>query len=121
NLVPIRTNTRIQNDHVYTPTEQKVVPLSQSKSIKQETQIVESVKEEKVHVAHAAQDISEPKTKTQDLGLPAIACIFCYTYKTPIEFDLGNHLLEHHRMDLVKLPIGKGDMEYRINHAILLG
>ena len=67
NLVPIRTNTRIQNDHVYSPTEQKVVPLSQIKSIKQETQIVENVKEEKVHVAHATQDISEPKTKIQDL------------------------------------------------------
>jgi hypothetical protein len=24
-------------------------------------------------------------------------------------------------MDLVKLPVGKGDMEYRINHAIKLG
>jgi hypothetical protein len=30
-------------------------------------------------------------------------------------------MLESHRMDLVKLPIGKGDMEYRINHATLLG
>ena len=82
------------------PNEPKIVPLSQSKIIKQETQIVENVKEEKVHVAHAAQDVSESKTKTQDLGLPAIPCIFCYSYKTPIEFDLGNHLLERHRMDL---------------------
>ena len=71
-------------------------------------------------MAHATQDVSESKTKTQSLGLPAIPCIFCYSYKTPIEFDLGNHLLERHRMDLVKLPIGKGDMEYRISHSIRL-
>src|SRR5438093_4759049 len=64
---------------------------------------------------------SKSKTKTQDFGLPSIPCIFCYSFRTPIEFDLGNHMLESHRMDLVKLPIGKGDMEYRINHAIQLG
>ena len=58
-----------------------------------------------------------PKPKPKILA-PAIPCIFCYSYKTPIEFDLGNHLLESHRMDLVKLPIGKGSMEYRIIYAI---
>jgi hypothetical protein len=43
-----------------------------------------------------------------------IPCVFCHTYKTQIEFNLGNHLLERHRMNLVKLNIGKGNMEYRI-------
>jgi hypothetical protein len=38
-----------------------------------------------------------------------------------IQIDLDKHLLESHRMDLVKLPIGKGNMEYRINYAIQLG
>ena len=105
NLAPVRTNTLIQNDHVYLSREQKVVPLSQSNISRQEIQI----------------EGSKSKTKSQSLGLPSIPCIFCYNYKTPIEFDLGNHLLESHRMDLVKLSIGRGNMEYRINHAIQLG
>jgi hypothetical protein len=102
---PIPSNAHIQNDRTYSSREQKVVPLSQSNICRQEIQI----------------EGSKSKNKTQDLGLPTIPCIFCYSCRTAIEFDLGNHLLESHRMDLVKLPIGKGDLEYRINHAIQLG
>jgi len=29
-------------------------------------------------------------------------------------------MLQCHRMDLVKLDVGKGNMEYRIDHAVLL-
>jgi Primase X len=50
-------------------------------------------------------------------GVPPIPCIFC-TYMTSIEFDLDIHLYEDHRIELVKLPIGKGNMEYRIKYAI---
>jgi hypothetical protein len=66
-------------------------------------------------------------TRTQDergrghvVGLPEIPCIFHCGYKTPIEFDLTLHLQERHRMDLVKLPIGKGSMEYRADYAVEL-
>jgi hypothetical protein len=67
-------------------------------------------------------------TKPQDerktgyvVGLPEIPCIFHCGYKTSIEFDLALHLQEHHRMDLIKLPIGKGSMEYRADYAVELG
>jgi hypothetical protein len=53
-------------------------------------------------------------------GLPKIPCIFC-TYSNPIRFDLELHLIEKHRMDLVKLRIGKASMEVRIDYAIELG
>ena len=39
-------------------------------------------------------------------------------YKNTIEFDLGNHLLANHRDELLKLPVGKGSMEIRIDYAI---
>jgi hypothetical protein len=53
-------------------------------------------------------------------GLSKIPCIFC-TYSNPIRFDLGLHLIEKHRMDLVKLRIGKASMDVRVDHAIELG
>lgn len=37
---------------------------------------------------------------------------------TQIEFDLDLHLYEHHRMELVKLPIGKANIDKRISYAI---
>lgn len=46
-----------------------------------------------------------------------MACIFC-EFLTSIEFDLDLHLYEEHRMELVKLPIGKGNMDTRIRYAI---
>lgn len=37
---------------------------------------------------------------------------------TSIEFDLDLHLYEEHRMELVQLPIGKGNIDFRIQYAI---
>ena len=51
------------------------------------------------------------------VGLPEIPCAWC-DYKNAIEFDLGNHLFAIHRDELLKLPIGKGSMEIRIDYAI---
>ena len=53
-------------------------------------------------------------------GIPAIPCVFC-EFMTSIEFDLELHLYERHWMELVKLPIGKGNMDYRIEFAIKEG
>jgi hypothetical protein len=50
-------------------------------------------------------------------GLQEIPCAWC-DYKHPIEFDLGNHLLANHREQLLKLPIGKGSMDIRIDYVI---
>jgi len=49
--------------------------------------------------------------------VPPIPCIFC-DYMTSIEFDLDLHLYEEHRIELVQLPIGKGNMDFRIQYAI---
>jgi hypothetical protein len=53
-------------------------------------------------------------------GLSKIPCLFC-NYSNPIRFDLGLHLIEKHRMDLVNLRIGKASMDVRVDHAIELG
>ena len=37
---------------------------------------------------------------------------------TYIEFDLALHMYEAHRMAMVKLPIGKGNMQIRIDYAV---
>jgi DNA replicative helicase MCM subunit Mcm2 (Cdc46/Mcm family) len=63
-----------------------------------------------------------PQCNRGDEGLPEIPCIFCCRYKTPIEFDLALHLQGSHRMDLVKLVLGKGySIEDRADYAIELG
>ena len=59
----------------------------------------------------------DTKSKTKDVRLPALSCLWC-DYKNPIEFDLGNHLQANHKQELIKLPIGKGSMETRVDHAI---
>ncbi len=51
------------------------------------------------------------------VDLPVLPCLWC-DYKHHIEFDLGNHLLANHREQLLKLPIGKGSMDIRIDYAI---
>ena len=51
------------------------------------------------------------------VGLPEIPCAWC-DYKHTIEFDLGNHLLANHRGELMKMPVGNGSMEIRIDYAI---
>ena len=53
-------------------------------------------------------------------SLSKIPCIFC-NYSNPIRFDLGLHLIEKHRMELVNLRIGKASMDVRVDHAIELG
>jgi hypothetical protein len=53
-------------------------------------------------------------------GVPPIPCIFC-EYMTSIQFDLDLHLYEVHRKELIRLPIGKGNMDTRIAHAIEQG
>jgi hypothetical protein len=59
----------------------------------------------------------DKKNKTEAMRLPALPRVWC-DYKDHIEFDLGNHLLANHKQELLKLPIGKGYMEIRIDHAI---
>jgi hypothetical protein len=56
----------------------------------------------------------EDKSKVE---LPLLPCPWC-DYKHAIEFDLGNHLLANHRGELLKLPIGKGSMDNRIDYAV---
>lgn len=54
-------------------------------------------------------------------GMLVLECFFCGKYKTPIKWDLENHLYEEHKEELVKnLPLrGKGfDIDYRIEFAI---
>ena len=53
-------------------------------------------------------------------GIPPIPCIFC-NFMTSIEFDLDLHLYEKHWTKLVKLPIGKGNIDFRIAYAIKEG
>jgi hypothetical protein len=50
-------------------------------------------------------------------GVISVVCIFC-RFTTSIEFDLELHLLESHKIELVKLPIGKGSLDFRIEYAI---
>jgi hypothetical protein len=50
-------------------------------------------------------------------GIIPVVCIFC-RFKTCVEFDLGLHLYESHRVELVTLPIGKGSLDFRIEYAI---
>jgi len=69
-----------------------------------------------VAAASPSQTTYEDKAKVE---LPVLPCPWC-DYKHAIEFDLGNHLLANHRGELLKLPIGKGSMDNRIDYAIQL-
>jgi hypothetical protein len=53
-----------------------------------------------------------------DEAHPLFLCIFCKHYFTDTEFDLDLHLYENHKLNLVKLPIGKGSLSFRIGYAI---
>ena len=57
------------------------------------------------------------KHKSTQFHLVRLPCLWC-DYKHFIEFDLGNHLFANHRDELLKLPLGKGSMEIRIDYAI---
>jgi hypothetical protein len=48
-------------------------------------------------------------------GRLVLKCIFCKKFKTPIEFDMGNHVLGEHEEDL---PLDGMGLEYRIGVAI---
>ena len=66
----------------------------------------------------SSQQAEKVKNEAGRLGLPDIPCAFC-NYQHYIEFDLGNHLLEKHKLELLKLPIGEGySIEYRIKCVI---
>lgn len=70
-----------------------------------------------IHPRRNTEGITPVKEVIID-GIPPISCLFCNNFRTSIELDLRIHLSENHRMQLVKLPIGKGGMEYRINYAV---
>ena len=56
-----------------------------------------------------------------DKNHPLLVCIFCKHYITDTEFDLDLHLYENHKAKLIKLPIGKGSLSFRIGYAITQG
>jgi hypothetical protein len=53
-----------------------------------------------------------------DKSYPLFVCIFCKDYITDNGFDLDLHLYENHKLQLIKLPIGKGSISFRIDYAI---
>lgn len=54
-------------------------------------------------------------------GHPLFVCIFCKDYITDSEFDLDLHLYENHKPRLIKLPVSKRSLNYRIGYAINQG
>ncbi|MGC1931721.1 MAG: hypothetical protein WA667_22355 [Candidatus Nitrosopolaris sp.] len=63
---------------------------------------------------------SKPESRIKSVmieGVIPVVCIFC-KFMTCIQFDLELHLYESHRTELVKLPIGKGSVDFRIEYAI---
>jgi hypothetical protein len=50
-------------------------------------------------------------------GLNPLVCIFC-RFTTSIGFDMELHVYESHKMELVRLPIGKGSLDFRLEYAI---
>jgi hypothetical protein len=69
-----------------------------------------------LHKTDAAISVDK-SSAAMEINLSPLLCLWC-DYKDPIEFDLGNHLLERHKEELLKLPIGKGSMDTRIDYAI---
>ena len=53
-----------------------------------------------------------------DKRYPFLVCIFCRYYFTDTDLDLDLHLYEDHKLNLVKLPLGKGSLNARIGYAI---
>lgn len=64
-----------------------------------------------------SQESQKIKAEAEKLGLVETPCAYC-NYKHYNGFDLVNHLLEKHKDELVKLPIGKGSMEKRVECVI---
>lgn len=57
-----------------------------------------------------------------DHGLEKISIhpmsLACLTRRIP--FDLGNHMLEHHKLEVVRLPIDTCSIDDRLDYAIML-
>ncbi len=63
---------------------------------------------------------SKPESRIKSVmieGVIPLVCIFC-KFMTCIQFDLELHLYESHKMELVRLPIGKGSLNFRIEYAM---
>jgi hypothetical protein len=54
------------------------------------------------------------KTKAELVGKPEIPCKDC------IEFDLSLHYVAKHKLDLIRLPIGKSSIDDRADYAVKL-
>jgi hypothetical protein len=72
-----------------------------------------------LHKTGAATTSVNGKGTEGEINSPLLPCLWC-DYKNRIEFDLGNHLLANHRDDLLRLSIGKGPMDNRIDYAVQL-
>ena len=59
----------------------------------------------------------EESTSMMIEGITPIVCIFC-KFTTCVEFDMDLHLYQLHRIELLKLSIGKGSFDFRIKYAI---
>jgi hypothetical protein len=52
-----------------------------------------------------SNNIGNGKNRQELKDLPDLKCIYCDSYYTPIRFDMGLHLYEKHRLDVVyKFP-----------------
>ena len=61
------------------------------------------------------------KVNIDHLKYYCFLCIGAQRWQTTyIEFDLGLHMMEHHKQEMVKLPIGRGSLDYRIDYAVEL-
>lgn len=60
---------------------------------------------------------ADVKTKQEKFLPVSYPCYFCLEYTTFIDFDMELHLIEKHKQDLLKLPIG-GNTDYRIHYVI---
>lgn len=76
-----------------------------------------------IYKSKAVTDANNNNNKDDPLlaDLPSLSCLFCDNYKTKIRFDMELHLSEKHRHSLVyNLPIGKANMDDRIEYALHL-
>jgi hypothetical protein len=110
-----------------TETSSPVNPISDNKRIDEKQIASPSTCVASVTSVAGVHDSDTPASQSQTtdgedkskVELPLLPCPWC-DYKHAIEFDLGNHLLANHRGELLKLAIGKGSMDSRIDYAIQL-
>ncbi len=94
----------------------KKVPL-RSLQVSQVSQVSQIIMMTNSEIQRSTKPNPACEQQADEVRLPALPCLWC-DYKNPIEFDLGNHLQANHKQELIKLPIGKGSMETRVDHAI---